>query len=351
MSGRSCAQRLAALAITALAAGLLAACGSAGAPVTTTSTHTAASEPRQIAVGVGSPPLRATLTLPASGSGPFPAVVLVSGSGPNDQNETIGPNHPLLDVALGLAARGIASLRYDKRTRDYPASVDARTYTPTEEYVPDALAAIALLERDPRIDPHRIFVLGHSQGGTYAPAIAARAPQLAGVILMAAATEPIGAALLRQIRYLATLPGATGASARAQLAVVSAEAAAISDPATLAKDPPAMVLLGGVGPAYYLSALRYDEVATARSIPQPLLLLQGERDYQVTVANDLDVWLRGLRGRSGVTVARFPHADHLFLDGSGPPTPVEYGTPGHVDPAVIATIAAWIERVDARLHD
>ncbi len=349
-SGRSRARPAGALALAVLAAAVLGACGSGAAPATTTTTQSGASAPRQLAVAVGSPPLRATLTLPSSGSGPFPAVVLVSGSGPNDQNETIGPNHPLLDVALGLAARGIASLRYDKRTRDYPTSVDAGTYTPTEEYVPDALAAIALLERDRRIDPHRIFVLGHSQGGTYAPAIAARAPQLAGVILMAAATEPIGAALLRQVRYLATLPGATGASAKAQLAVLSAEASGIGDPAKLAKDPPGTVLLGGVGPAYYLSAFRYDEVAAARSIPQPLLLLQGDRDYQVTVSDDLDVWLRGLRGRRGVTVVQFPRADHLFLDGSGRPTPVEYATPGHVDPTVIATIAGWIERVDARLR-
>ena len=88
-------------------------------------------------------------------------------------------------------------------------------------------------------------------------------------------------------------------------------------------------------------------MATARSIPQPLLFLQGDRDYQVTVANDLDVWLRGLRGRAGVTVVQFPDADHLFLDGSGPATPLDYQKPGQVDPAVIATIARWIGRVDA----
>ena len=88
-------------------------------------------------------------------------------------------------------------------------------------------------------------------------------------------------------------------------------------------------------------------MATARSIPQPLLFLQGDRDYQVTVANDLDVWLRGLRGRPGVTVVQFPDADHLFLDGSGPATPLDYQKPGQVDPAVIATIARWIGRVDA----
>ncbi len=304
---------------------------------------------RQIPVGVGSPPLRGTLTLPA-GRGPFPAVVLVSGSGPNDENETAGPNHPFLDIALGLAERGIASVRYDKRTRDYPQSINPRTVTLTQEYVPDALAAIHLLQHQTAVDPRRIFVLGHSQGGTYAPLIAKDAPEVAGVILLAAGAEQIGAAMLRQLSYLATLPGPTGSKAKEELPYVTQEVAVIDNPAALEQDSPGTVLLGGAGPAYYLSGFRYHEVATARSISQPLLFLQGDRDYQVTVANDLDVWLNGLRGRKGVTVVQFPKADHLFLDGTGRPTPLEYQKPGHVDPEVIATIASWIGKVDAAAH-
>jgi dienelactone hydrolase len=161
------------------------------------------------------------LTLPG-GKGPFPGVVLVSGSGPSNQNEAIGPNHPFLDVALGLAARGIASVRYDKRTLDYPRRINRQTFTLTDEYVPDALATIHLLQHEPDVDPHLIFVLGHSQGGTDAPLIAQRAPEVAGVILLAASSEPLAAALVRQVRYLATLPGATGANARAELPDIEA---------------------------------------------------------------------------------------------------------------------------------
>jgi pimeloyl-ACP methyl ester carboxylesterase len=316
----------------------------AGASPAPTPTGTTAAGVRQIAIGVGSPPLKGTLTLPA-GKGPFPAVVLVSGSGPNNQDESDGPNHPFLDIALCLAARGIASIRYDKRTLDYPVSINQKTFTLTQEYVPDALAAIRLLDQQPAVNPHRIFVLGHSQGGTYAPLIAREAPQVAGVIMLAAAAEPLATALLRQVNYLATLPGAIGANAKAELPSITQEAAEVASPAVLRNDPPGKVLLGGAGPAYFLSGFAYNEVATARSIPQPLLFLQGDRDYQVTVANDLDVWLRGLQGRAGVTVVQFPDADHLFLDGSGPATPLDYQKPGHVDPAVIATIASWIGRV------
>jgi uncharacterized protein len=190
-------------------------------------------------------------------------------------------------------------------------------------------------------------VLGHSQGGTYAPLIAREAPQVAGVIMLAAAAEPLATALLRQTHYLTTLPGTIGANARAQLPDITQQASEVASPAVLRKDPAGKILLGGAGPAYFLSGFAYNEVATARSVRQPLLFLQGDRDYQVTVADDLDVWLRGLRGRTGVTVVQFPDADHLFLDGRGPATPLDYQQAGHVDPVVIATIAGWIGRVDA----
>ena len=98
----------------------------------------------------------------------------------------------------------------------------------------------------------------------------------------------------------------------------------------------------GVGPAYFLDLQRYDPVAVARSIRQPLLILQGGRDYEVTVADDLDVWLKGLARRSGVTVRQFPKADHLFVEGTGPSSPLDADTPGHVDPQVTATIATWV---------
>jgi dienelactone hydrolase len=322
-------------------------------PTPTTTTPAPLPEPvvpgmRQIPVGVGSPPLKGTLTLPA-GKGPFPAVVLVSGSGPNNQDESNGPNRPFLDIAVGLAAKGIATLRYDKRTLDYPRSIDPRTFTPTDEYVPDALAAIGLLVHEQAINPHLIFVLGHSQGGTYAPLIAKDAPEVAGVILLAAGAEPLGATILRQVRYLATLPGTIGAQAQAELPQITVIASQMDDVAALEKDNPGMNILDGTSPAYYLSALRYHEVATARAVPQPLLILQGDRDYQVTVANDLDTWVRGLKGRRGVTVVQFPRADHLFLDGTGRPTPLEYDKPGHIDPKVTPTIASWIDGVARRL--
>ena len=316
-------------------------------PVVSPPTSAAASETptgvRSVPVGVGSPPLMATLTLPPHAFH-VPAVVLVGGSGPNDQNETLGPDKPFLDLADGLAADGIATLRYDKRTLDYSASINEATFTPTQEYVPDAVAAANLLRQRPEIDPSRIFVLGHSQGGTFAPLIAKTDPEIAGVILLAAGSEPLGPDLVRQVAYLATLPGAIGTQAKAQLPEAEQAERQIDSPSLATESPSALTspLLGGAGPAYFLDLRRYDEVGTARAIPQPILILQGDRDYQVTVADDLTRWLRGLAGRPDVTVHQYPQADHAFIDGPGPPSPADYDHPGHVDPQVIADIAAWI---------
>lgn len=286
--------------------------------------------------------LPGTLALPM-GKGPFPVVVVVGGSGPGDRDETTGPNKPFRDIAVGLAERGIASVRYDKRTR-FPAGQRAATraaFTPTREYVPDAVAAIKLVRRRSEVDRHRIFVLGHSQGGTFAPRIAKAQPAVAGVILLAAGAAPFGATLARQVRYLAKLDRAPRATERSRIAQAERWARLVDD-RSLSPRTARSQLPGGIGARYWLDLTHYDAVATARKLPQPLLVLQGGRDYQVTVADDFRLWKRGLAGHQKVTTRIFPRANHLFLNGSGPPNPMEYTRRGHVSPNVITVIAEWI---------
>lgn len=295
---------------------------------------------RATAVSVAGLP--GTLEAP-TGMGPFPAVVLVGGSGPGDRDETLGPNKPFRDIAVGLAEHGIASVRYDKRTRFAAGRRAARSaaFTPTREYVPDAIAAIKLLRTSSKVDRHRIFVLGHSQGGTFAPRIATRQPALAGVILLAAGAAPFGSTLARQVRYLADFDHGRTAAERSSIAQTRRWASLVDNP-RLSLRTPRSHLPGELGPRYWLDLTHYHAVATARKLPQPLLVLQGGRDYQVTVADDLRLWTRGLAHRPNVTTRVFPLANHLFFDGTGRPNPQELALPSHVSPNVIASLVAWI---------
>ncbi|HEY7214553.1 MAG TPA: alpha/beta fold hydrolase, partial [Thermoanaerobaculia bacterium] len=141
---------------------------------------------REVTVGSGEWAVPGTLAMPV-GQGPFPAVVLVHGSGPNDRDETVGGAKPFRDLAWGLASRGIAVLRYEKRTRQYAAKLAAiANPTVQQETIDDALAAAALLRGTEGIDPARIYVLGHSLGGMLVPRIGRQDPKIAGFVVMAA---------------------------------------------------------------------------------------------------------------------------------------------------------------------
>jgi dienelactone hydrolase len=181
---------------------------------------------RELEVSVGAAPsLPGTLTLPLAPK-QVAAVVLVHGSGPNDRNESLGPNRPFQDIAGGLASRGIAVLRYDKRTR-----VEPQTFAPThaftvhEEVIEDALAAVALLRARPEIDPRRIVVLGHSLGAMLAPRIAGEDAKIAAIIMLAPSARPLGAVVVEQMEYVASLAGPPDAPTRARLDALKAEAA------------------------------------------------------------------------------------------------------------------------------
>jgi len=296
-----------------------------------------------ITVGAAGWPLPGTLTMPA-GDGPYPAVVLVHGSGPEDRDETIGPNKPFKDLALGLASRGIAVLRFEKRTQAYAGKLGGVAhFTVKEESIDDAVAAVAKLRTTPKIDPKRIFVLGHSLGGTIAPRIGAADPAIAGLISLAGATRKIEDAMLAQVTYLATASGPITPDGQKQIDDTKKLIETIH--ALTPADAASPTSIGGAPAAYWLDLEAYDPVATARTIRQPMLILQGERDYQVTLADDFARWRTGLAGRSGVTFHTYPALNHLFVAGTGKSLPAEYGIAGHVAEDVIADIAQWIAGV------
>jgi uncharacterized protein len=159
-----------------------------------------------------------TLTLPRAGQR-HAAVVLLAGSGSLDRDETVRANKPLKDIAWGLASRGVAVLRFDKVTYTHARELkDARDFTLTDEYLPQALAAIRLVHEHP--DVGRVFVLGHSLGGTVAPRVASAEPAVAGLVLLAGGAQPLHRAILRQARHLASLNPRSEAAAWSTLAAL-----------------------------------------------------------------------------------------------------------------------------------
>ncbi|MEU8403334.1 alpha/beta fold hydrolase [Nonomuraea sp. NPDC048892] len=274
-----------------------------------------------------------------SGTGQAPGVVLLSGGGPFDRDETSGPNKPLKDLAWGLASRGVAALRFDKVTYAHVQAADAPDFTMTDEYVPHAVAAVRLLQSQDGVDPERIFVVGHSMGGKVAPRVAAADASIRGLVILAGDTQPMHHAAVRVTRHLASL--SPGPAAEAMVEGMVRLAATVDSP-DLSPSTPSEALPFGLSATYWLDLRDYDPVATAVALDKPMFILQGGRDYQVTVADDLSGWKAGLGHRPDVTIRVYDADDHLFFPGDGPSTPADYESPQHVDPLVIGDIAAWV---------
>lgn len=286
--------------------------------------------------------LPGTLTLP-NGEGPFAVVVLVHGSGPHDRDESIGPNKPFRDLAWGLASRGIAVLRYDKRTLVYRPSTTLaiEQITVREETIEDALDAVNRLRQTNMIDTERIFVLGHSLGGMLAPWIGTQDTGIAGFIIMAGATRPLEDVIVDQVTYIQKLDANITDEEQQQLAMIQSEAAQVKalDPSAGASNPGQLLL--GVPAGYWLALKNYQPAQVVRRIEQPMFIVQGLRDYQVT-KDDFTLWETALSDRTDVEFKLYPALNHLFIEGQGPSSPGEYQVRGHVASYVIDDIATWV---------
>lgn len=317
-------------------AGLWVRPGRAPAPPDTEASASPDWSERAIEIDGGGPKLPGTLTLP---TGKLVAgVVLVHGSGPHDRDQTIGPNRVFRDLAHGLARQGIAVLRYDKRTKVYGEQIAAMTvFTTKEETVDDAALAADVLRQTPNIDPQRVFVLGHSLGGYLAPRIAQANANLAGLIIVAGLTRPLEDTMLEQYQYIASVD--KNAVPAEVLTALPAQVQAIKDlqPGDESKPP-----ILGAPTAYWLDLKDYRPTEVAKAVTKPMFILQGERDYQVTMV-DFKNWQTALAGRSDVQFKSYADLNHLLLSGRGPSTPQEYQQAGSVATAVIDDIAAWVK--------
>lgn len=301
-------------------------------------------EERAVEVVSGDFVLPGTLSVPI-GDGPFAAIILVHGSGPQDRDETVGPNKPFRDLAWGLATQGIAVLRYEKRTREYGAQMAEilNQLTVREETIDDALAAVNLLREIPDIDASRIFVLGHSLGGMLIPWIGSEADDIAGFVIMAGSTRRLEDIILDQLDFLHNLDGVLSDEETLQLELIEAEVQLVKDLDPAATDQTQSMLVGAPL-SYWLSLQDYDPAEAAQDLQEPILVMQGLRDYQVTI-EDLNGWQSTISIRDNVEFKTYPKLNHLFIEGEGQPNPIEYQIQGYVAEYVILDIANWLKQL------
>lgn len=300
---------------------------------------------REMTVGADGFRLPATLTLPRKAADGntcrVPCVILVHGSGPNDRDETVGPNKPFRDLAWGLAERGIATLRYDKRTRVYGAAFvpEGRRQDYDTEATDDAVCAVEQVKTLPEISADSIFVLGHSLGGTLAPRIAERSQGLAGIIIVTGLARPLEDAVLEQVKYIASLqPSSQTVGERIE--ILKEQVGNLKRLGTDAFDEQ-MPLPLGVPLSYWQFAKSYKPVKVAARLTLPILILQGERDYQATM-EDFYMWMTGLWQCRNVSFKSYPRLNHLLQEGEGRATPFEYNQALPVATYVIDDLAAFI---------
>jgi len=285
---------------------------------------------RDVTVGDGEWKLPGTLTVP-NGKGPFPGIVLVHGSGPNDRDETVGAVKVFKDLAEGLASRGMVVLRYEKRTKQYYGKMKGLAkMTVADETVDDAAKAAALLRTQAEVDPNRVYVLGHSLGGYLAPRIAEEDGKLAGLVILAGNVRPVEDVAIDQAVYL----GYKGP----QLDDAKAMQAKVKKLDVGDEDLPAVM---GAPAAYWIDLKGYDPAAQAKRLGLPMLILQGERDFLVTM-KDFALWKAAVGSGKGVAMKSFPSLNNLFVTGEGKSSTAEYAKPGHVAPEVIDEIARFV---------
>jgi dienelactone hydrolase len=284
-------------------------------------------------------PLDGVLTLPRKGD-KFPVIIIVGDVGAIDKDGSIGPNKIYKDLAWGLADNGVAVYRYDKRNFAYPKDlVSKKNLTPNDEYLIDLKNAIKQVKKVPEIDSNQIIVLGHGLGAYFIPYFQKSVPNIHGFISFNGNFSNLSQLLVQQNFYLTTKlaePQKQEAKLNLQKANYALNALSVkskSDSLPYGFSASYWLFLKENGPTQHIAEVVY----------QPILFLQGNRDYQVPIS-ELEQW-KNLGQTYAIrtwTFASFPKLNHLGLEGEGPSLPAEYLKPNNIPYEVILRIASFV---------
>ncbi len=306
--------------------------------------------------------LAGTLTIPA-GKGPFPAVVMITGSGPQDRDEFLLGHRPFLVIADELTRHGIAVLRYDDR--GVAKSKGVYLTATSEDFAVDAGAAAALLRTRPEINPRKVGLIGHSEGGMIAPMVAAADPKIAFVVLMAGPGVPTRELMHAQRAASARVMGSNPAAVAANEAALTR----IDEALTTAKDWPtaqaqvrqimveaylhagltpemaataASAQMLAIGTPWYKYFIGFDPRPNLAKLHVPVLAINGDKDLQVASSQNLPAIRAALRGHADVEIVELPGLNHLFQT-TATGDPREYGKLEEtISPTALHLMSSWI---------
>ena len=305
-----------------------------------------------IIVGKGTKyPLKGILTLPDNITEPVPAVVLVHGSGSSNMDEKVGKITPFKDLAEGLARQGIACIRYNKRSFSYGFKMlmnKNNIITAKEETIDDAIMAANLAKNDSRIDPDKVFIIGHSMGGMLAPRIDAAGGDFRGLIIMAGSPLPMEKIMLIQLaKQMAEMKGPVKKIISKQLDKFTALFEGLYE---LTDETAKATKIGNGVTLYYFKEMGQPSVEDyLNRTDKPMLVMQGGKDFQVKADRDYAAYQKILTDRNNVTFKLYPGLSHAFVPATYDNismTKKEYNIEKHIDDDVISDIATWIKSIN-----
>lgn len=275
--------------------------------------------------------------------GKNPLIIIVPEAGPTDKDGSYGENKPYKDLAWGLASNGNLVYRYEKRSNDYgifmlKAKTAYESFTPREDLLDDLYKMIDTLKTLPNVDPERIYILGHGQGGMLCPLIAKERKDVKGVIMMGANAKPMQENMIDQFEYLTSVTPSKKEEYDEQTINAKRSMNKKLNPLTEHHLMPY-----GVQATYWIWLNQYNQVEVAQNLKKPMLILHGDRDYQTNMEN-LALWRKSLKKNSNATILDYEKLNHLFYTGESQSTYSEYTSLISNIPAyVMEDICTWLK--------